>query len=102
MTGCGPRDLLDLVDRRCAGGPRAHSVLAPLEAPENGSPLEVKERERHDREADVDCDDHGPVGVHAGLGCLRDQRKLNFEARADNRAFCAPVHDVYFVSAAVS
>ena len=33
---------------------------APLEAAEGTLPLEVKERDQHQREADVDGDDHGP------------------------------------------
>mgnify|MGYP000666237021 CR=1 FL=1 len=58
------------------------TFLAPLEALEDASPLEVEERDSHDGETDVDSDDHGPVCARSRRVLLSHELVLDFEAGA--------------------
>ena len=76
--------------------------LAPLAALKEGSPLEVKESDKHEAESDVNGNDHGPVSLvfFRSLDCHQLILYLEVGAGRGWNAFVASCHNVNLVGAA--
>ena len=86
------------VDRLC-GVSTAYFLLATLNTRAKWPPLKVEKGYQHDREANVNSDDHWPL--RRGIFCSRDIHPLevNLKAFAVNHISCTTSHDVDFICA---